>query len=76
MLSSRNSLNLNTQVKSKRQRRIYHANMHQKKAGKAMLIKKKKSHFRTRNIFKDKQNHYTIITEVKSSGRHNNCKEF
>ena len=75
MLSSRNPLNLNTQVESNRQRRIYHANMHLKKAGKAMLISDK-SHCRTRNIFKDKQNHYIIITEVKSLGRHNNCKEF
>lgn len=50
MLSSRNPLNLNTQVKSKRQRRIYHANMHRKKAGKAMLIKKK-NHTSEQGIF-------------------------
>ena len=51
MLSSRNPLNLNTQVKSKRQRRIYHANMHQKKAGKAMLISKNKITLQNKEYF-------------------------
>lgn len=43
-------------LKMKRCKRIYHANINQKKAGVAILISNKED-FRTRNITRDKGRH-------------------